>query len=115
MSVSYGDVDLFTLLARWYRARRFWRQARRAIELECDRRADNIIRHEQNTYLYTITCCGVEIDIWIGVVSHCPGCGSTFSVSGRLPAPARESDHTMIIADLSEEDVLKMRRLRHHR
>lgn len=112
MSAVYGDVDLFTLLARWYRARRFWRQARRAIELECDRRADNIIRHEQNTYLYTITCCGVEIDIWLGVESHCTNCGTTFAVSASLPAPARESDHTMIIADLSEKDAIQLRRLR---
>jgi hypothetical protein len=32
----------------------------------------------QGDYLYTIVCCGNDIDIWQGLEAHCPGCRSTF-------------------------------------
>jgi len=35
----------------------------------------------QGDYLYTITCCGNDVDIRQGLEAHCPGCRSTFVVA----------------------------------
>lgn len=38
-------------------------------------------------YLYTIVCCGRDLDICAGETPVCPLCGTTFSAGGRHVAP----------------------------
>ena len=48
---------------------------------------------DEATYLYTIECCSVEIDIFWGIESECPVCLSTFhtasydNIAGELDIP----------------------------
>lgn len=35
-------------------------------------------------YLYTITCCGFDLEIFTGAEAYCPGCRSTFRAGAEL-------------------------------
>lgn len=50
-------------------------------------------RPQFGDYLYTITCCGMDLDIKAGHVTGCTGCGTTFSAPLSLEAPAPLTQH----------------------
>jgi len=88
MSASYGDQDLFSLIGMWFRYRLFRRRDQkqlRAIELEFDSHAGNILR------------CVLADE-------------AQRIVPADLPIPNPE--HTLLVADLSREDAIRLRRLR---
>jgi hypothetical protein len=41
-----------------------------------------------STYLYTIICCGFDIDIYSDQVTHCPRCYSSFVSTRAVPEDA---------------------------
>jgi hypothetical protein len=41
-----------------------------------------------STYLYTIICCGFDIDIYSDQVTHCPHCRSSFVATRDMPEDA---------------------------